>query len=72
MYLLNECIKGSDYMVKNPNLTKQFFINMRSFVKLAEKSYGHKERVQALLDRDFLSVLRGANRALRTRSKSNI
>ena len=32
---------------------------MRSFGKFAGKSYGHKERVQALLDRDFLSVLRG-------------
>ena len=59
MHLYQECVKGSDYMVKDPNLTKQFLINMRSFGKLGEKSYGHKERVQALLDRDFLSVLRG-------------
>ena len=59
MHFYEECVKGADYMVKDPKLTKQFLISMRSFGKLAGKSYGHKERVQALLDRDFLSVLRG-------------
>ena len=58
MQVYKECVKGSDYMVKDPNLTKKFLIDMRSFGKLGEKSYGHKERVQALLDRYFLSVLR--------------
>ena len=59
MHFYEECVKGADYMVKDPKLTKQFLISMRSFGKLAGKSYEHKERVQALLDRDFLSVLRG-------------
>ena len=47
------------YRVKDPNLTKPFLINMTSFVKLQDDSYRHKQRVQALLDGDVLSELRG-------------
>ena len=46
-------------MIKDPKLTKQFLISMRSFDKLGGNGCKHKERVQALLDRDFLGVLRG-------------
>ena len=44
-------------MIKDPNLTSQFLLNMRSFRKLQDDSYRRKQRVQALLDRDFLSFL---------------
>ena len=59
MHLYNECVEGPDIMIKDLNLTRQFLLNMRSFKKLREDSYGHKQRVQAILDRIFLSALRG-------------
>ena len=59
MHLYNECVEGPHIMIKDLNLTREFLLNMRSFKKLREDSYGHKERVRAILDRGFLSVLRG-------------
>ena len=59
MNFYQECVKGADYMIKDSKLSKQFLISMSSFGKLAGKGYKHKERVQALLDRGFLDVLRG-------------
>ena len=59
MHLYNECVKGPDIMIKDPNLTRQFLLNMRSFMKLREDSYGHKQRVQVHLGRDVLEMLRG-------------
>ena len=38
MHFYQECVKRPDYMIKDPNLTKQFLIKMRSFGKLAEKN----------------------------------
>ena len=35
--LYDECVKGPDIMIKDPNLTKQFSHIMRSTVKLVEK-----------------------------------
>ena len=59
MNFYQECVKGADYMIKDPKLTKEFLIRMRSFGKLGANGCKHKERVQALLDRGFLDVLRG-------------
>ena len=59
MHLYQECVKGRDYLIKDPKLTKEFLIRMRSFTKLGAKGCKHKERVQALLDKGFLDVLRG-------------
>ena len=58
MHLYQECVKGDDYLIKDPKLTKEFLIKMRSFRELGANGCKHKNRVQALLDRDFLGVLR--------------
>ena len=58
MHLYQECVKGSDYLIKDPKLTKEFLIKMRSFTQLGAKGCKHKERVQGLLDNGFLDVLR--------------
>ena len=59
MHLYQECVKGDDYLIKDPKLTKEFLIKMQSFRELGANGCKHKNRVQALLDRDFLGVLRG-------------
>ena len=59
MNYYQECVKGSDYLIKDPKLTKEFLIRMRTFGTLGANGSKHKERVQALLDRGFLGVLRG-------------
>ena len=59
MNYYQECVKVTDYMIKDPKLTKEFLIRMRSFGTLGANGSKHKERVQALLDRGFLGVLRG-------------
>ena len=46
-------------MIKYSDLTKKFIHNMGSIARLGQESYGHKQRVQVLLDKDALSVIRG-------------
>ena len=59
MHLYQECVKGDDYLIKDPKLTKEFLIKMRTFRELGANGCKHKNRVHALLDKDFLRVLRG-------------
>ena len=59
MNFYQECVKGADYLIKDPKLTKEFLIKMQSFRKLGANGCKHKKRVQALLDRGFLDVLWG-------------
>ena len=57
--LYNECIKGSNIMIKDPILTKQVGDIMSSLVKLVGKGYSYKRHVQFLRSNDMKRVLRG-------------
>ena len=47
-------------MIKDPDLMKRFLRNIPSIGRIGQESYGHKQRVQLLLDRDVLDMLRGS------------
>ena len=57
--LYKECVKGSDIILGDPKLTKEFADILSSIDKVAEKTCGHKQLVQFLHVKDVLGVLKG-------------
>ena len=53
-----ECVKTDDVLIKDLDPTNKFLCNIPSIGKIGQESYGNKQRVQVLLDRDVLILLR--------------